>query len=343
MRTLPFILLLVTGICFSGCSSLTYFDLPVYQVEETPFPATSGSIVLVNNAVEQPRKAASYIIYADKKEQILWFERDSANFPFLNMLGDQMLKSEFIKDVTLYNLPLRQDSLYSRTRALTAGQLNEIEKESGAEWILSLDALPHVTVLRENRIADFNLVSAFLKIQVSPVFHLYRAGQSEPVGRYSFTDTLSWNATQLELNNAIGMLPPLKDCFQEALYVTAEKVLHRWVPYASVENRFWVNHPHSVMREARNFYIKGDMEAAAYMWEYGYESVNHSQVKLYAAYNRAVLAEMQGDLSLALEWIDKCIALQPQNNQIYSFSLSDYRKSVVRQQESQKILNPIFN
>ena len=322
----------------SSCSSLTYFDLPVYMVTETPFPAIGESVVLVNNAVEQPERVGSSLVYSNNKEQILIYERDSANFPMLDMLGQQLMMSNFLSDVTIYNIPMRTDSLYRNAAKLTKDQLHKIEQESGADWILSLDAMPHITTIKEKKLTDFNLVTAQLQIQVTPVFRLYHKGSEQPVKHYYIADTVKWDATQIQLDHAIQALPSINECFRDALYFAGEKAVQRWLPYVEQEQRCWVNYPHSIMREARNFLIADDRESAAYMWEYGYEKAKNQKVRYYCAYNRAVLAEMDGELENALGWIEKANSIMPQDKNIHHLDLDHFRASVQKQIRTQKML-----
>lgn len=328
--------------CSSGCSSLTYFDLPIYQITEPPFPAVGGKIVLVNNAVEQPTHADGRIIFADNKEKHLVFERDSVTFPMLNMIGEQLLESEFIEDVLIYTTPIRKDSLYESEFILTPPQLNTIQQESGADWILSLDALPHHTEIKEKISPKFNLINTFLTIQVNPVFRLYKAGENNARKHYYLADTTSWESSQFQLELAIAALPPLKQCYQDALYFAAEKAVHRWIPYPVIEKRCWVNYPHSVMREAASFFVKGDYESAGYMWEYGYENIKNQKIRYYAAYNRAILAEIKGELDNALLWLEKATAIEPVNGSLHKLNLQQIQSSIKAQIATQFQLQTLF-
>lgn len=337
-RYIYFILLFLPLVVCNSCSSLTYFDLPVYQIAETPFPAIEGKIVLVNNAAEQPLRTGSFLIHANNKEQRLLFERDSANFPMLNMLGQQLLSSEFIKDVTIYNTPLRTDSLYRNAQALNEIELAKIQQESDADWILSLDAMPHYIEIREKRLPNYNLVNALLQIQLSPVFRLYKAGEKIALKHYYISDTVRWESTQFDLEGAISALPPLNNCFMDALYFASEKAIHRWLPYPTIEQRCWIKHPHSVMREATAFFVNGEYESAGYMWEYGYENIKNKKVRYYSAYNRAVLAEINGSLELAIEWLDKALLVQPENTSLHELNIPEMKKSLTKQLATQKQL-----
>ncbi|MEG0949382.1 MAG: DUF6340 family protein [Bacteroidales bacterium] len=337
-----FIFLSLTLAVGNSCSSLTYFDLPVYQIAETPFPAVEGKIVLVNNAAEQPLRAGSFLVDANNKEQRLLFERDSANVPMLNMLGQQLLNSEFIKDVSIYNTPFRTDSLYRNAQGLNEMQLEEIQRESGADWILSLDAMPHYIEIREKLLPDYNLVKALLQIQLSPVFRLYKAGEKTALKHYYISDTVRWESTQFQLESAISALPPLNDCFLDALYLASEKAIHRWLPYPVTEQRCWIKHPHSVMREATAFFVNGDYESAGYMWEYGYESIKNKKIRYYSAYNRAVLAEINGDLQLAMQWLDKALLVQPENTSLHELNIPEIKKSLKKQLSTQEKLLPLL-
>lgn len=340
-RILPFSLSLFAVVC-SSCSSLTYFDLPLYNVAETPFPAISSDIVLVNNAVEQPVHSGAYLIHANNQEQRLLFDKDSVAFPMLNMLGQQLLENEFVGDVTIYNTSFRTDSVYSRAKKLTATQINEIADQSGASWILSLDAIPYRVQIKEKRLTDFQLVDAVLQIHTYPVFRLYKAGSENPVDDYMIKDTVEWKSTQFDFASAIQLLPPLQECLNEALYMAGENAVSRWLPHRIDERRCWVNHPHSVMREAMIFLINDDKESAGYMWEYGYESVKNPTVRYYAAYNRAVLAELTGHLDEAISWLDKAEELQIDKNKLYPLPVENMRVSIQQQIYTQAVLRQLF-
>lgn len=329
----PLFLLFILFIS-SSCTTVSYFETTVHQLPEKMFPAVGQSLILVNNSVEQPLEKGSFVHLANGNQYRFTFERDTLTYKIIDFMGMHLQESGQLSDVVIYNLPQRHDTLYNRVQSLTPGQLNQIQQESDASWIFSLDRLTHFTTLKEASVKDFNVTTAHFHTIIAPVFQLYKSGETIPFALYSLTDTIEWQATDLDFKKAIKRLPDLNACMQDAMYITAQKAVNAWLPSIREESRLYVNHPHSAMREARVLLINGKGQDACYMWEYVFETVKNNNIRQYAAFNRAIYAESVQDFEAAVFWITKAIEMNPEKAFIGSLSLTEYQQVLRSRQET---------
>jgi hypothetical protein len=264
----------------------------------------------------------------------------------LDMLGQQLLETEWMTDVRIFKTAMRSDSLFRSPRTLPLDSLRSIYDACSAEWLLSLDALPWVLTVKEVPLAgDERIIMAEMNIAVYPTLSLYHAGDTVPRLRYTTADTTRWRATQFDFASAIELLPPMNECLDEALYNAAERMLKTWLPTPTAESRTWVDYPGAVMREARTFFNEGDAESAAIMMEYGWEKSSSKAMRYWSAYDRALLAEQGGQLADALLWLDRAdsVGLDEKHiARIHAIPADSLRASLKRQIADQRKLSELI-
>ncbi len=327
MNIRPYLVPLI-ACTLTACSSVSYLEIPVYHTAATPFPAIGESLLLVNNAVEQPTEADSHVQYLNGNTQRIAFDRDSITSSMVSVLGEFLYASNLFSDVLIYDLPLRSDTLWNNATFLTVDELDTLRAQSGADWILSLDAITYQTILKESTLPEFKLSTADLQMIIKPVFRLYPGGKYSPVKHYYLSDTLSWKGYGADFKHAFNTLPQLSQCMNDLVYESADKIYKTWMPYQEKISRFYVRSPHSAMREAEDFFIHGKGEEAAIMWEYVFTNVKDQRTRFYAAYNLAVYFESIGDYDNALKWIDECIELDGNFKKVEGLDPKQYKASL---------------
>ena len=102
----------VTGLCLlllASCSSLRYVEIETYNPSEIVFPKKVRKILIVNNAVAQP-KVRYEALRPMNSADTMGVRADSTTFDFCRRLGERMAQSPRFEDVRLYQGALRTDS-----------------------------------------------------------------------------------------------------------------------------------------------------------------------------------------------------------------------------------------
>jgi len=127
-------LILLAGI-LTSCGSVKYFGIETFTPAEITFPETVETVVIVNNAVPQPKKPGYKYTIMGVEQDTTHMVADSALYDACKALGEAIADQPFFKDVRLYNDAMRQDDLFFQDTKLTPDQVETICDESGAEAI----------------------------------------------------------------------------------------------------------------------------------------------------------------------------------------------------------------
>lgn len=325
--------LLIEALLCGSCTTYSYFNETFQEFPANDFPATGESIILVNNSIEQPDTLGAYIHYANGKIHPFSYAYDSLAVYMINSLGDRFIQNGSFSDVLLYNVPIRKDSRYKAAPVIDKEQRIQIEQESGAEWILSIDRIIHAVEIKENTLPELNVCTANLKTQITTLLRLYRNSSDSLYGNYIFNDTIHWDATQMTFREAIGQLPTINQCLKETIDELAYRIEERFLPVVREETRFFVVHSTPAMREAQNMIIQKDYDQAQSLWEYTYNRSKSTRIRQYAAYNLAVLAEKLSRYDDAINWINKAIQID-ESSQIEDLILTDYKSVLLKRQNN---------
>lgn len=326
------------SLLLTGCSSVSYFTIPVYKPANHLFPATGSSVVIVNNAVEQNPHIGSTVIFDNGTVERVSLERDSITPVLVSGIADHFYNSGLFSDVLIYNDALRTDSLWYTTRPLSGQQIDTIAAQSGAEWILSLESLTYQITIKETFEKEINMKAAKMQSILRPYFCLYKTDTHRIEKKYVFTDTLYWHGYAYDFLTAMMALPDIGACLTDASALMAEYGYKQWLPHETEETRYFISSNDVGMREAQRLLNEVSPEDACYMWEYVYETNKNKRTRLYAAYNIAVFRETLNEYGNAIDWLNKCLALNTDKEDIERLNIAEYLSSLNKRRNEQNIL-----
>ncbi len=320
---------IILTIILSGCSGVSYIQLGVENLPVEPFPILYTDLILVNNSHEQ-KADSSIFTFNDTILTTIPYEREDINEKYLNILAEKIQNSNYMNDVSIYNIPQKGDNDSPR-KLLSSSQLDTIHHESGAEWILSLDRLQHMSIITKTYNSfPFAVHQMIIKADLS----LYNYPNNQPVWKTTKTDTLKWEKYMNYKNvEAYKFLPDFNDCIYDAAYINAENNVLKWLPYITQEERAFIRNSDPSLREALDLYIKGDKIGCDIMLDYAFNNTKSNKVKQIACYNRALLAEERGDLEGAIDMIQKCINTDTTRESISVVYFEDYLKILKSRKE----------
>ena len=246
----------------------------------------------------------------------------------INVLGEKLNESGFYDDVLIYNDIIRTDSLYNEQIPLNKTTIDTIFEVSGSEWILSLDKLNYHTILTDKNITQMFSPFISLHIIVEADFSIFEYGNYIPLQSLKIKDTINWETSHVMLENAINELADFNTCLYDAIYISAENGIKKWIPQIKTVERFVVKSNNSAMIEAYDFFICKEYENAVIMWEHVYETIPNNKLKQQAAYNIAIVNEKEMKFENALHWIELAKKINPEVAEIATVSLDNYEKYI---------------
>ncbi len=319
-----FCVLLASAFC-SACTTYTKVEMPYVQVPTGEFVLPAASIILANNTVESQGEMLIDIQTLGRSPMKLQYIKDTLFTPeALNILGTQMIETGFFEEVLLYDggrMMPQKSSFF-----LSDAMIEAITEQDQSEYLLSLDAYDYDLRIREDKIENFPLSVASLIVTVAPKFSLYKAGDVSYYHSFSQRDTFQWSGTGGNLQEAINNLPTITSVVNDASYWSMQNALKQWLPYAYTVDRYYVHHPHNAFMQAKYLLKSGKKAEAAALWRQAVDSDLKDELRFMAACNLALYAEETGNVSEAIEWIDRALEIDPTHELVQQFELKEQKK-----------------
>ncbi len=151
--------------------------------------------------------------------------------------------------------------------------------------------------------------TANLRANVKIGFRLYDPGNKSIQDEYRFTHELAWTSGGLTPQNAVTALIEKRAATDRVSYVIGEWYAARIAPsWITVEREYYKRGKKPEMSQAYRMAYVNDWQGAAFLWE---TIANSSSRKTAgrAAYNRAIAAEVMGNLEEAKAWVSKAYVI----------------------------------
>ncbi|GAB6010501.1 DUF6340 family protein [Viscerimonas tarda] len=284
-------------IALSSCSTIETIRISVEKPAQVTLPPSIRSIVIVNNAVQQP-DSIGYTIVNGKGEDDVVVPSDSLN-AINNMLTQALAQfmddEKFFDKVTLFDKPLRTDNVFLAETLIDDTTIQRIAAETGADAVVSLDRfLTKIILIKQAR---YHTNLSMLEVKIQAKFRVY-SNEGKLMGPpVSFNDTLYWNDA-----NEYVPFPGMKEGLKQAALHTADKMVPMFIPYWMEQNRWYYTNSGGKMMKATQYAVANKWKEAALIWGEVYETEESSVRRAKLASNIALANEMLDDVENAMNW-----------------------------------------
>ncbi|MCC8172828.1 MAG: tetratricopeptide repeat protein [Parabacteroides sp.] len=297
----------IAGVFMAACSSTRTVSIETYSPAEVTFPASVGTIVVVNNsAVQSPVSGHLYKQSGTIKPDTV--PADSAAWDACTALGVALHEPAYFNEVLLFHDTIRLDGMYDRVAKLTPRQVEDICSVSGADAVISLDGL-WFNLCRETRDMPGGYVTGEIDVKVEGTVRAYLPGRANPLATVYLNDSVYWGREADNLLMLGLLLPTPEQALREAGKYVVMGAYKNFVPHWSGANRWFYTGSSSRWKEATAFAAREKWEEAAAYWKRFFEQERTATQRAKAAMNMALYYELKGDLLEALAWGKKGVSL----------------------------------
>lgn len=297
----------IASVCMASCSSTRTVSIETYSPAEVTFPASVGTIVVVNNSVTQPSVSGHlYKQFGTATPDTI--PADSAAWDACTALGTALHEPEYFNEVLLFHDTIRLDGMYNRAVKLTSRQVEDICKVSGADAVISLDCLLF-NVRRETHNMPGGYVTGEIDVKVEGTVRAYLPGRANPLATVYLNDSVYWGQEADNLLMLAMFLPTPEQALREAGKYVVAGAYKNFVPHWNGANRWFYTGSGSRWKEATAFAVREKWEEAAVYWKRFFGQERTAERRAKAAMNMALYYELKGDLPEALAWGEKGLAL----------------------------------
>ena len=281
------LIMICMTVVFTSCGSIQTLTFDQLYPSEVNFPKAVGTIAVVNNMASMPSPAKGL-------PQTASLEGDGRKMA--ETVAGGLADSHYFSQVLICDSALRdKKAVPGSLKELSAGEVDHLAAQLGADAILSVDGL-HILAHREKVAYEgYGLVNA-LSGQLRSVARIYYPQREGAALTVAKADTVFW-----ELSPSLTEHQVVEDATTHA----AQKLVQRLVPYWRTVNRLYYDDGSPDMRDAAVSVRENDWASAAESWKQAYDSRKRGNLKMHAAFNLALAAEMQGQVEDVTRWLDE--------------------------------------
>ncbi len=327
-------MLLLLMLVFQGCYAPRKTTTEIlYPAKEQNLINDLDSVALINRSyLPQEERKKSGLRYAgsyyEKTSQYYdSIVSDNALYTFAHYLNISP-KGNTVNNDTIIKL---SSSATDYLEPLQPLQIKRLTGKLEATSLVSLETFHSFDSLYYDYTDGYYLAER--KTTLMTVWRVYSQNKNHPLYQTYLGDTLFFSAYGYSRGSAGDDLISYKDALYEISYSNGREFLQQIAPHWKEVERIYFDYYTNDMTKANRYASEGLWLKAAQIWKPVAEKERGAK-SAYAAYNMALAAEMQGNLEMAVFWIDKALNMKPDN-----YYFLQYKQILKKRVERQSIVN----
>ncbi len=329
-RTYHFWVLLVLLTFISSCR-LAYIVVDIPIQPELPLPAEMKNVWLNNRLTDSlkiQQIQRNYMLKGNAKDEVISVAavRVIKGLEEIIKEGDRFdFKGVYFKSTLTSGLNKLQDPISEE-------EVSRICKECGSVVLVSLESIDYsisvtyksfmATEPRDNKKIWTNTITygsrkteyfnGMMKVNITLGWRIYDSSTGKSIYQGYQTDSIKYEVQGKTKEEANKKLPSTINAVEKAGFVAGINVMKKVSPtYLTVERYYYKNVNQDFKKAYQLIKFRKWHDAANY-WE-PYLSDNNYKVKAMAAYNMALVAELDGNVKLAIQLINGAYELHSSN------------------------------
>jgi len=355
-RASYFLAVLIGAYCFYSCQSYRVVGVEMYKPSTVTFPPEIKTVMIVNNAAQQPDNFGHRFVNQDQDAN-LSVSVDSMAYLFCLSLGKAIAESPLFDDVRLYTDTVRRDSVFHITKPFSTRDVEQFCDEHGVDALITLDQLIFKTQLNNGdssplstwqefniwEISNYkNIVNIWYILYINVTGELTAIWPGENVAfTIRFADSLVWRTDFHDRRETISV----QDVQYGIRYLSeysAQKMHIHFVPNWIEGERWYYTSINSDWKRAAAYAAAEKWEAAGELWLPLFNKATKKSRKVRLASNLALVNEITGDFSKAVEFAaiaDSLLQEITDEDNIYRIKQREYLEELKMRLEDEKQLS----
>lgn len=303
-RIFSFILLMAV---FSIVSAEKYYiSIDVLQPGDITFSSSVAHLLLVNNTANQPH-AFGHSIEVEGQKTLVEQNTDSLPLFILASMQEELETIGFFSTVQLVDNTQNSDGSFYAISRLTSQEVDSLCNVYGADAVLALNRIAMTDQITCTYDEYSSAWSAALDVTSLASWSLHYPNNRTVVNKH-YADTLYWQTDDDNLQKAYDLLPDRGDAEVDVALLAGANTVKRILPaWQRTERYFYTNKNKRILQGMDSIsYQKWD--AALAIWKDLHQDASKI-TQAYAAANVAVIYELKGDYTTAIQWVEKACAL----------------------------------
>ncbi len=321
---------------FSSCK-MAYIVVDVPQDPELPLPSDAKDVVL-NNRLTDSLKLHNYkrdfVLKGSGKDEVIsvaairvikGLEDNITEGYRFNLKGDFLLAT-LDSGLSILQPPVPEKpviSLCEKTGADVLVSLESVDYKTSVKYESFMAKEPvdpkkiwSNTITYDRRQVEY--FNARMKVNIELGWRIYEGKTGKIIYQGYQRDSVSYEVQGRSKEEANKKLPSVVTAVEKAGFIAGRGVMKRISPAYSTVERYYYKNANPDFRKAYQLVKFRRWEDASKYWE-PYLNSNKLKTKAKAAYNMALVAELNGDLKLAHSYIRDACELWPDKKELEAY------------------------
>ncbi|MCK9167825.1 MAG: DUF6340 family protein [Bacteroidales bacterium] len=277
---------------FSSCTHYAYKDIQILTPASEPLLFPGKKLTILQNSYQNNNDSLRALII----DTIHRYTLEGLYFSLYDYQGIDFTIDSALK--------IRVDQ-EKRILASQWQQLDSICRLTECDIMLILDASDYYTKT-DFFFNEMGYAEAFLDIMIASRWIFIEPAFHRVVKEEIFIDTLSYVEYGFLIQPTIQKLPDFEDVIAEVSWETGRIFSKKYVPTWQTRGRLYYEVPGKKFTAAIEALQKEDYTTAATIFQ-KYTENRNDRVAALAMYNMAVVCELEGKYTLALEWLMRSV------------------------------------
>jgi len=307
--------IIVSGLAYlTSCQTTKTLSIQILVPAQVTLPADQSHFILINRIPllsehETPDSidAGNIVIPFEYYEQLSWEAINGAlsvldQSPKIDtVVLDTLQREELERTFDVSSAVLDSSVIQSICSGTSATGLIVLEDMKLSD---SIDATPMF-------LADSSDILAYYAYELLYPGILWRvySCRGELLHEIRYSDTLIWEGSGMSPQDAVNQIPPLEQILVNGIQYAGRIFAYSIAPTWVEVRRMYFSSGNKDMREASRFAGENNWDAAARIWQVQAETTD-PELASNAAFNMALVSEINDRIDLAMTWINKSYELR---------------------------------
>ena len=344
MFNLSHIVLFLTLIVATGCSSFSEMSFEVLRPAGYSVPPDIKSVVLVDNSLVFPDTNVNIIMLDREIIKVDTNKVADYSSSVINTIKTELLGRMFFDTVYVDTIQYKIAGHGTPLDKLSPAQIKGICKKFGADAIISLDAYRYTNNISIESYGDYEYYSAYDASAIN-YWRIYNCYNMSVMNVHIQKDTIFWDNIGYSINGSLNSFISFEKATHEIGKYLSYQMVDYLVPYWEKVNRHLYTSGSIHFLNATDWVNRDNWQEAEKIWNYIFSN-GSKKAKIKAALNIALALEMQGHVEEATDWTFKVYKILDDDstktkNRINRYAIKYYLNLSKRKLEYEKLIEQL--
>lgn len=315
MKIIKNALLCTIVVFLASCASTNTVRIQVLQPADIYVPSHIKKVVIANRSLPQKDELVWNILEGIVTGESVFADRESSG-QCINGLANELNANPRFQATLKSDNELKGTGTKKFPTVLDWSKAEEICNNFGADGLILLETFDSDVLFSKSKqdvkktvnnkeviVPEYN---ADLRMKVNAGWRIYDIKNKQIIDESVFTDEKGWNAKGETEQNAFSKLPSKRSALNESGYYAGTRFAKRISPNWIWVSRFYYVRKHDDLKKAKYMARASNWQGASEIWK-KLTLNSDPKVAARACYNMAIACEIDGNLEIAITWVNKAI------------------------------------